>query len=306
MIIKYFPIVLLLVGAHTFLTLAGAEPGVSATNRVNPVETGIALDYECDVVCLPPGSPVPAGKYAVVSPVGKPTVEMTTQAPRLESLDGKTIAVVGGRFMARVTHPEIKRLILENYPTAKVVLLNEIGAAGPYPGPGVRSEAKDEFQHRLKEMGIDAVISGNGGCGLCTPKETGSSIAAEYAGVPAVTVAAPTREPSLLDGRYTRSAGTPRSHVSRGFLGAHARGVEAKHPRGCLAANPQRLDPAHHRSRNHGAPQSRQRGTQGPGFRGHDRRSESFFYRTAVARRIAHTAWERSATSCLGRWRRMK
>ena len=34
-------------------------------------------------------------------------------------------------------------------------------------------------------------ISGNGGCGLCTPKETGSCIAAEYLGIPSVMIAAP-------------------------------------------------------------------------------------------------------------------
>ncbi|HRT29839.1 MAG TPA: hypothetical protein P5527_08605, partial [Kiritimatiellia bacterium] len=141
--------------------------------------------YECDDACLLPGAPVPAGRYAVVSPVGKQTVRMIKQAPRLDTLDGKTIAVVGGSFMANITHPEIKRLILAHHPTAKVILLSEIGAAGPYPGPGVRREVKDEFQRKLKEMGVQAVISGNGGCGLCTPKETGSSIAAEYIGVPA-------------------------------------------------------------------------------------------------------------------------
>lgn len=75
--------------------------------------------------------------YAVVSPVGRSSVEMIQQAPRLQTLDGKTIAVVGVSFMTGVTHPEIKRLILENYPSAKVVLLDEIGIAGPYPAPGV-------------------------------------------------------------------------------------------------------------------------------------------------------------------------
>jgi hypothetical protein len=85
---------------------------------------------------------------------------MIKQAPRLDTLDGKTIAVVGGSFMAGITHPEIKRLILTHHPTAKVILLNEIGSAGPYPGPGVRRDAKDEFQAQLKEMGVQAVISG--------------------------------------------------------------------------------------------------------------------------------------------------
>ncbi len=129
--------------------------------------------------------------YAVVSPVGRSSVEMIQQAPRLQTLDGKTIAVVGVSFMTGVTHPEIKRLILENDPSAKVVLLDEIGIAGPYPAPGVTRKAKEEFQAKLAEMGVDAVISGNGGCGLCTPKETGSCIAAEYLGIPSVMIAGP-------------------------------------------------------------------------------------------------------------------
>jgi len=32
-------------------------------------EMGGAFSYECDDACLLPGAPVPAGKYAVVSPV---------------------------------------------------------------------------------------------------------------------------------------------------------------------------------------------------------------------------------------------
>ena len=129
--------------------------------------------------------------YAVVSPVGQSSVEMIDQAPRLETLEGKTIAVVGVSFMTSVTHPEIKRLILENYPTARVILTDEIGICGPYPAPGVRRKSMEEFQQKLKELKVDAVISGNGGCGLCTPKETGACIAAEYLGIPSVLIAAP-------------------------------------------------------------------------------------------------------------------
>lgn len=129
--------------------------------------------------------------YAVVSPVGQSTVKMIEMAPRPSTLDGKTIAVTGGSFMASITHAEIKKLIQENYPTAKVLLLDEIGSAGVYPAPGITRRSKDEFQKRLKELKVDAVISGNCGCGLCTPKEVGSCIAAEYVGVPAVAIAAP-------------------------------------------------------------------------------------------------------------------
>ncbi len=129
--------------------------------------------------------------YAVVSPAGRGTVEPIEQADRLNTLNGKTIAVVGVSFMSRVTHPEIKRLIEKHYPDAKVILLDDIGTAGPYPAPGITRRAKDDFQQRLREMKVDAVISGNGGCGLCTPKEVGSCLAAEHIGIPSVIICAP-------------------------------------------------------------------------------------------------------------------
>ena len=127
----------------------------------------------------------------VLSPVPESAVEPIAPAPRLDTLDGKTVALVGGSFMANVTHPELRRLLLAEFPTSKVLLLDEIGSAGPYPRPGVVRREKDAFQRRLKERGVDAVVSGNGGCGLCTPKETGSCIAAEALGIPSAMIAAP-------------------------------------------------------------------------------------------------------------------
>ena len=127
--------------------------------------------------------------FAVVSPVGRGTVQMIEMAPRLSTLEGKTIAIVGGSFMARTTHPELKRLLLKDYPTARIILLDEIGSAGVYPAPGVTRRSKEEFQQNLRSMGVNAVISGNCGCGLCTPKEVGSCIAAEYIGQAYVVVA---------------------------------------------------------------------------------------------------------------------
>jgi len=101
--------------------------------------------------------------YAVVRPFGDPVVPMIEMAPRLDTLDGKRIAVVGHSFNANITHPEIKRLILENYPTAKVYLMDEVGSAGKYPAPGTKSESVERFQRNLRRLRIDAVIAGNGG-----------------------------------------------------------------------------------------------------------------------------------------------
>lgn len=188
----------------------------------------IVCDDSCTLADAPPfnalTSPITSKQqetsgFAVVSPVGRSSVELIQMAPRLETLDGKTIAVVGVSFMTSVTHPEIKRLILKNYPSAKVVLLDEIGIAGPYPAPGVKRKAKEEFQAKLQELGVDAVISGNGGCGLCTPKETGSCIAAEYLGIPSVIISGP----GFIDqARYTAlNNGVPVMRVAQ-YPGAFA------------------------------------------------------------------------------------
>lgn len=151
--------------------------------------TVAAQEESCDGSCG--GTSITEQNYQVVSPVGRQSVEMITMAPRLDTFEGKTIALVGGSFMASVTHVELRRIIQDLYPTTRVFLLDEIGSAGLYPAPGVRRRSVEEFQQKLKEWKVDAVISGNGGCGICTPKETGSCIAAEYLGIPSVMIAAP-------------------------------------------------------------------------------------------------------------------
>ncbi len=148
---------------------------------------------ECvDGVCfVPQYADDGSQNYAIVSPVGYHDVPMISQARRLDSLKGKTIALVGGSFMAVTTHNELKKCIEREFPTAKIYMFDDIGQAGPYSVFG-QTEKTKAFQTRLKELKVDAVIVGNCGCGLCTTKETGDSIAAEYIGIPTVTVAAPT------------------------------------------------------------------------------------------------------------------
>ena len=143
----------------------------------------------CDTTCHAPDDGI--SNYAVVSPVGRSIVQHVTQAPRLTTLDNKTIAVVGVSFMAHITHPEIKRLLEANYKNVTVLLTDEMGYAGPYPGMGIDRPQAEAFKQKLIEHHVDAVIAGNGGCGICTPKETGSAIAAESLGIPAVVIAAP-------------------------------------------------------------------------------------------------------------------
>lgn len=160
-------------------------------------------------------------RYDVYAPVGEETIRKIKQAPRLDTLNGKTIALVGGSFMAEITHSELKRLILKNYPDAKIILLDEIGSAGPYPAPGVRRERQEEFARKLKEFKVDAVVAGNGGCGLCTPKEVGSCITAEHLGIPSVMIAAPGFVEQAKSNAYTNGVPAQRVATYPGAFSSH-------------------------------------------------------------------------------------
>ena len=175
--------------------------------------------FVCDESCDPGSSGV--AKFNVVSPVGFSTMEQIEMAPRLETLDGKTIAIVGEDFMYNITHPELGRLIKQHYPTAKIIMYDELPIAGPYPAPGITRQATEEFRQRLIDLKVDAVIAGNGGCGICTPKETGSCIVAEKLGIPSVIVTAPGFDSQA---RYTaRNNGVPvlRVAVYPGAFASH-------------------------------------------------------------------------------------
>lgn len=173
----------------------------------------------CDETCATDATG--AVTFNVVSPVGFGTVEAVQMAPRLTTLEGKTIAIVGEDFMADITHPELGRIIKELYPTAKVIMYDELPIAGPYPAPGITRRATERFRQRLGELKVDAVIAGNGGCGICTPKETGSCIVAERMGIPTVIVTAPGFDE---EARYTaRNNGVPalRTAVYPGAFASH-------------------------------------------------------------------------------------
>lgn len=179
----------------SLLTGCAGQTGTSeSTTQTLPAAVPAALpaaDEGCtDGVCIVP-TKTESGEdvYAIVSPVGYNAVESITQAARLDSLNGKTIALVGGSFMASVTHPELKKCILKEYPDCTVYLLSEVGSGGPYSVFG-QSRQTREFQKKLQELKVDAVVSGNCGCGLCTTKESGSAIAAEMLGIPTVTIGA--------------------------------------------------------------------------------------------------------------------
>src|SRR5687768_14916094 len=68
--------------------------------------------------------------YSVVSPLGDPVVKMITMAPRLDTLAGKTVAMVWNHaFKADITLPAIAESLKEKYPGIKIIPYTEIDAA---------------------------------------------------------------------------------------------------------------------------------------------------------------------------------
>ena len=178
---------------------------------------------ECvDGVCFVPKNDEEGNQvYAIVSPVGYHDVSLISQVKRLDSLNGKNIALVGGSFMASTTHNELKKCIEEEFPDSKIFLFNDIGQAGPFSVLGATEKTKT-FQEKLKALKIDAVITGNCGCGLCTTKETGNSIAAEYIGIPSVTVGAPTFIAQIHSTGVNRGVPVLRSAEYPGAFASHS------------------------------------------------------------------------------------
>lgn len=150
----------------------------------------------CLGLCQVPARAQEETSISVVSPMGYCTIEPIAQAPRLDTLAGKKIAIVGRSFNATTTQTVLKECLLEDYPDATIYTVSDLGCGGVF-SVFHQSKQSKQFQQRLLDYGIDAVISGNCGCGLCTVKEAGSAIAAEYIGIPTVTVGATTFIPEI-------------------------------------------------------------------------------------------------------------
>ena len=82
---------------------------ICATAFIGLISSALAAECKEGICPLPAGG---EATYTVLSPVPESAVEPIKPAARLKTLDGKTIALVGGSFMANVTHPDLKRLIL--------------------------------------------------------------------------------------------------------------------------------------------------------------------------------------------------
>ena len=99
----------------------------------------------------------------VVSPEGLEAVKRSGPAPRLDSLDGKTIAEVwNGVFKGDVTFPIIRAQLRERFPGVHIVPYTEFPHAPATDHPARQRALAQEIAALAKQKGCDAVISGNG------------------------------------------------------------------------------------------------------------------------------------------------
>ena len=102
--------------------------------------------------------------YEIVSPLGEPVMKMITMAPRLNTLEGKTIGEIwNGGFRGDESFPMIERMLRERYPTVKMVPYSEfpvVTIASLHPER--KQETLEALRVEIKKRGCDAVITGNG------------------------------------------------------------------------------------------------------------------------------------------------
>jgi hypothetical protein len=128
---------------------------------------------------IPPVEPT----YEVVWPLGHKIPEMTALPARLPDLSGKVVAELWDwLYEGDRAFPIIRTELEARYPGISFVGYETFGNI--MQGPAVTRRLPELF----REHGVDAVITGVGHCGSCTPAVIRASIAAEVAGIPSVSV----------------------------------------------------------------------------------------------------------------------
>jgi hypothetical protein len=110
-------------------------------------------------------------KMEVANPLGESAVKTVPTAPRLDTLDGKTICELSSNmYTAEMSFPILREMLRKRYPDIRVVPFTEMDEELPestvmtYSGKIADQEQKTNAVVALaKKKGCDAVIVGNGG-----------------------------------------------------------------------------------------------------------------------------------------------
>ncbi len=100
----------------------------------------------------------------VISPIGAEIVEKKTTAPRLDTLNGKTVCETWNEdFKGDDMFPVYRELLKERYSGVKVIPYSEFPVSTVKATPAYQREVAKQIVKLAKEKGCDALISGNGG-----------------------------------------------------------------------------------------------------------------------------------------------
>jgi len=105
------------------------------------------------------------GVYEVLNPCGEPTLRAEPVTSRLDTLDGKTVAMISNAdHRANQTLPIMAELLKEKYPNVNIIPHDEMPIAGiEVTSPDTQQQKREEFEAAFQDKGVDAIISGNGG-----------------------------------------------------------------------------------------------------------------------------------------------
>ena len=101
---------------------------------------------------------------AVISPLGLPATQNKGIAPRLDTLEGKTVGeVYNHHFKGDQMFALYRQLLQQRYPSVRIVPYTELPASYVGGDPGTQRRIAQEVAAQAKEKGVDALIAGNGG-----------------------------------------------------------------------------------------------------------------------------------------------
>jgi len=103
--------------------------------------------------------------YEVLSPLGEKGAAMLPAAPRLDTLNGKTICeITNGGYRSDEVFPFIEELLKKEYPGIKKIIPYTDMPRCDVPDLSVDTRAKtiEAIISAIKEKGCDAVIGGMG------------------------------------------------------------------------------------------------------------------------------------------------
>jgi len=100
----------------------------------------------------------------VVSPLGLQVTQSAGLAPRLSSLEGKTIGeVYNHHFKGDQMFALYRELLQERFPGVRIIPFDEMPASFVGGDPASHRRIAAEVAAAAKEKGCDALIIGNGG-----------------------------------------------------------------------------------------------------------------------------------------------